>query len=63
LGIPPEECEEQADEKIEVMVPGENVVWIDTLDSTPKRVVATDANRAQTRSREVKEAFQMADNL
>ncbi len=34
------------------LIPGENVAWIDTLDSTPKKVTATDANRAQTQGRE-----------
>lgn len=33
------------------LIPGENVAWIDTLDSTPKKVAATDANRTQTRNR------------
>ena len=34
------------------LIPGENVAWIDTLDSTPKKVTATDANRMQTQRRE-----------
>ncbi len=39
------------------LIPGENVAWIDTLDSTPEKVTATDANRTQTRGREVGEGF------
>ena len=39
------------------LIPGENVAWIDTLDSTPKKVAATDANRMQTQSRESEEGF------
>jgi len=34
------------------LIPGENVAWIDTLDSTPKKVAATDAHRTQTGNRE-----------
>jgi integrase len=30
------------------LIPGENVAWIDTLDSTPKKVAATNAHRTQT---------------
>ena len=29
------------------LIPGENVAWIDTLDSSPKKVAATDANAEQ----------------
>jgi len=39
------------------LIPGENVAWIDTLDSTPKKVAATDANRTQTQSRESEKGF------
>jgi integrase len=39
------------------LIPGENVTWIDTLDWSPKKVEATDANRTQTRSREAEEQF------
>ena len=39
------------------LIPGENVAWIDTLDSIPKKVAATDANRAHTQSRESEEGF------
>jgi len=33
------------------------VAWIDTLDSTPQKVAATDANRMQTRGRDAEEEF------
>jgi hypothetical protein len=39
------------------LIPGENVAWIDTLDSTPKKVAATDANRTHTHSRESEQEF------
>jgi hypothetical protein len=39
------------------LIPGENVAWIDTLDSIPKKVAATDANRTQTQSRELEGEF------
>jgi integrase-like protein len=39
------------------LIPGENAAWIDTLDSAPKKVVTTDANRTQTHSREAEEEF------
>ena len=39
------------------LIPGENVVWIDTLDSTPKKAAATDANRTQTHGRESEDEF------
>jgi Phage integrase family len=39
------------------LIPGENVTWIDTLDRSPKKVEATDANRTQTKSREAEESF------
>lgn len=39
------------------LIPGENVAWIDTLDSTPKKWRKKDANRTQTHSRESEEGF------
>ena len=39
------------------LILGENVAWIDTLDSIPKKVAAADANRTQTRSRELESEF------
>ena len=39
------------------LIPGENVAWIDTLDSTPRKVTATDAHQTHTQSREVEEGF------
>lgn len=36
------------------LIPGENVAWIDTLDSSPKKVTATDAHQTHTQSRESK---------
>ncbi len=44
---PPEEFEEQADQKVEVYGSGENVAWIDTLYSTPRKVKATDVHAEQ----------------
>jgi hypothetical protein len=37
------------------LIPGENVAWIDTLDSTPQKVTATDAHQPHTQSRESEE--------
>ena len=42
------------------LIPGENVAWIDTLDNTPKKVAATDANRTQTQSKESEEEISEA---
>jgi integrase len=42
------------------LIPGENVAWIDTLDRSPKKVAATDANRTQTQSRESEEGSSRA---
>jgi integrase len=39
------------------LIPGENVAWIDTLDSVPKKVTATNAHQTHTKSREVEEGF------
>jgi hypothetical protein len=39
------------------LIPGENVAWIDTLDSTPKKVAATDAHQTHTQGRESDEEF------
>jgi hypothetical protein len=39
------------------LIPGENVAWIDTLDSVPKKVMATNAHQTHTKSREVEEGF------
>ena len=39
------------------LIPGENVAWIDTLDSVAKKVTATDAHRTHTHSREVEDHF------
>jgi hypothetical protein len=39
-------------------IPGENVACIDnTLDSAPRKMAATDANRTQTHGRELEEDF------
>ena len=40
------------------LIPGENVAWIDTLDTIPQKVVATDAHQPHTHSRKVKEDIQ-----
>ena len=39
------------------LISGENVAWIDTLDSTPRKVTATDARQRHTQSREVEKGF------
>jgi L-lactate utilization protein LutC len=42
-------------------IPGENVACIDnTLDSAPRKMAATDANRTQTQSRELEEEISEA---
>src|SRR5215467_9130693 len=37
------------------LIPDENVAWIDTLDSIPKKVAATDAHQSHMQSRESEE--------
>ena len=37
------------------LIPGENVAWIDTLDTTLQKVTATDAHKPHTHSREAEE--------
>jgi hypothetical protein len=39
------------------LIPGENVAWIDTLDSIPKKVTATDAHQPHTQGSESEEEF------
>jgi hypothetical protein len=39
------------------LIPGENVAWIDTLDSIPQKVTATDAHQPHTHGRESEEHF------
>ncbi len=37
------------------LIPCENVAWIDTLDTAPRKVTATDAHQPHTESREAEE--------
>ena len=39
------------------LIPGENVAWIDTLDSTPRKVTDTDAHQTHTQNQEPEEEF------
>jgi hypothetical protein len=39
------------------LIPGENVTWIDTLDSVSKKVTVTDARQPHTQNRESEEDF------
>jgi len=46
------------------LIPGENVAWIDTLDSTLTKVTATDAHQPHTQSREAEdEISETAENI
>jgi Phage integrase family len=65
VGVPPAYVQKQMGHKsIQVtigvyghLIPGENVTWIDTLDSVSKKVTATDAHQPHTQNRESEEDF------